>query len=120
MFNLNNTPNHVLQSSDNPFSNNYENPSKNYFVLHIQLICLLDDLLNDNTNMSTVSLSSMIRYLTLIFLKYLFFFFLATIINEALQSNASRLRPDWLDNLCLLISFIRNIYSAFLLFIPDV
>ncbi|CAF4420846.1 unnamed protein product, partial [Adineta steineri] len=63
MFNTNNT--HDLTTlSTNLFLNDCENPS--------------NDLLNDNTNMSSVSLST-------------------TIVNAALQSNASRLRLDWPD-----------------------
>jgi hypothetical protein len=58
---------------------------------------LLDDLLNDNTNMSTVSLSSKIDYLSLLFSSF-FSSLLATIVNAALQSNTSRLRLDWPDN----------------------
>ncbi|CAF0866233.1 unnamed protein product [Adineta steineri] len=64
MFNTNNT--HDLTTlSNNLFLNDCENPN---------------DLLNDNTNMSSVSLST-------------------TIVNAALQSNASRLRLDWPDNM---------------------
>ncbi|CAF4136831.1 unnamed protein product [Adineta steineri] len=59
-----NTPDLSI-SSNNPFRSDCENPN---------------DLLNDNTNMSSVSLST-------------------TIVNAALQSNASRLRLDWPDNM---------------------
>ncbi|CAF2374979.1 unnamed protein product [Rotaria sp. Silwood2] len=65
MFNSNNNVN-FSTSSDNPFRSDCENPN---------------DLLNDNTNMSTISLST-------------------TIVNAALQSNTSRmLRLDWPDNM---------------------
>ncbi|CAM4816236.1 unnamed protein product [Rotaria magnacalcarata] len=64
MFNANNNTN-FLTSIDNPFRSDGENPN---------------DLLNDNTNMSTISLST-------------------TIINAALQSNTSRMRLDWPDNM---------------------
>jgi hypothetical protein len=64
LFNSNNASDHPT-SSDNPFRSDCENPN---------------DLLNDNTNMSTVSLST-------------------TIVNAALQSNTSRLRLDWPDNM---------------------
>ncbi|UJR35597.1 hypothetical protein I4U23_028348 [Adineta vaga] len=64
LFNTNNT--HDLPTStNNLFRSDCENPN---------------DLLNDNTNMSTVSLST-------------------TIVNAALQSNTSRLRLDWPDNM---------------------
>ncbi|CAF0889864.1 unnamed protein product [Rotaria sp. Silwood1] len=65
MLNTNNNANFPI-SSDNPFQSDCENPN---------------DLLNDNTNMSTISLST-------------------TIVNAALQSNTSRmLRLDWPDNM---------------------
>ncbi|CAF4530531.1 unnamed protein product [Rotaria sp. Silwood1] len=64
MFSTNNTPD-LSTSSNDVFHNDCENPN---------------DLLNDNTNMSTVSLST-------------------TIVNAALQSNTSRLRLDWPDNM---------------------
>ncbi|CAF1109270.1 unnamed protein product [Adineta ricciae] len=64
MFNAIN--NHDLPTTSNSlFTSDCENPN---------------DLLNDNTNMSTVSLST-------------------TIVNAALQSNTSRLRLDWPDNM---------------------
>jgi hypothetical protein len=75
-------------------------------------ISRLDDLLNDNTNMSTVSLSSMIDYFTLII--SIIFIFIATIVNAALQSNTSRLRLDWPDNVNLTFSFILTTYFLFL------
>ncbi|CAF2380202.1 unnamed protein product [Rotaria sp. Silwood2] len=64
MFSTNNTPD-LSTSSNDVFRSDCENPN---------------DLLNDNTNMSTVSLST-------------------TIVNAALQSNTSRLRLDWPDNM---------------------
>ncbi|CAF0720324.1 unnamed protein product [Rotaria sordida] len=64
MFSTNNTSD-LSTSSNDVFHRDCENPN---------------DLLNDNTNMSTVSLST-------------------TIVNAALQSNSSRLRLDWPDNM---------------------
>ncbi|CAF4898162.1 unnamed protein product, partial [Rotaria magnacalcarata] len=64
LYNTNNTPDLTVSSND-VFHNDCENSN---------------DLLNDNTNMSTVSLST-------------------TIVNAALQSNTSRLRLDWPDNM---------------------
>jgi hypothetical protein len=62
--------------------------------------------------MSTVSLSSMIDYFTLII--SIIFIFIATIVNAALQSNTSRLRLDWPDNVNLTFSFILTTYFLFL------
>ncbi|CAF4413368.1 unnamed protein product [Rotaria socialis] len=64
LYNINNTSD-LTASSNDVFHNDCENPN---------------DLLNDNTNMSTVSLST-------------------TIVNAALQSDTSRLRLDWPDNM---------------------
>ncbi|CAF1174340.1 unnamed protein product [Adineta ricciae] len=55
----------ISTTSNNPFRSDCENPN---------------DLLNDNSNLSSVSLST-------------------TIVNAALQSNTSRLRLDWPDNM---------------------
>ncbi len=65
MFSTNNTPD-LSTSSDNLFRSDCENPSK--FISIFSIICshsysISDDLLNDNTNMSTVSLSSKIAFL---------------------------------------------------------
>jgi hypothetical protein len=68
MFNTNNTPD-LATSSDNLFRSDCENPSHipNTFLIFCSYSFFIsDDLLNDNTNMSTVSLSSMIIYLILI------------------------------------------------------
>lgn len=73
---------------------------KSFF--NLTYIQYLDDFLNENSNMSTVSLSSKIWFFLL---RKPFNRFcsiaLATIVNAALQSNTSRLRLDWLDNVCL-------------------
>ncbi|CAF3379141.1 unnamed protein product [Rotaria sp. Silwood1] len=82
MFSTNNTPD-LSTSSNDVFHNDCENPSNNqqiFLILFLHMISFEDDLLNDNTNMSTVSLST-------------------TIVNAALQSNTSRLRLDWPDNM---------------------
>ncbi len=76
MFSTNNTPD-LPTSSDSLFRSDCENPSniqKIFLTFCSSSIFILDDLLNDNTNMSTVSLSSMIVYLTLILnLLYIYF-----------------------------------------------
>jgi hypothetical protein len=62
MFSTNNTPD-LSTSSDNLFPSDCENPSnifKIFLIVYSHIFSILDDLLNDNTNMSTVSLSSMI------------------------------------------------------------
>jgi hypothetical protein len=115
MFNSNNTtPDLPSSSSDNPFRSDCENPSNFYCFLsfYSSSISPLDDLLNDNTNMSTVSLSSMIL---LFYIDYYFIvIFIATIVNAALQSNTSRLRLDWPDNVNLLFPFILITHLVFL------
>lgn len=72
MFSSNNIPS-FSTSSDNIFRSDCENPSKNHFLFEIffykYCIIYLDDLLNDNTNMSTISLSSMLHYLILAVIK---------------------------------------------------
>ncbi|CAF0979180.1 unnamed protein product [Rotaria magnacalcarata] len=81
LYNTNNTPDLTVSSND-VFHNDCEN-SSNIFEKTFQnfsSFSIEDDLLNDNTNMSTVSLST-------------------TIVNAALQSNTSRLRLDWPDNM---------------------
>ncbi len=68
MFSTNNTPD-LSTSSDNLFRNDCENPSnipKTFLIFCSHPFSISDDLLNDNTNLSTVSLSSMIIYLILI------------------------------------------------------
>jgi len=75
MFNTNNT--HDLgTSSDNLFRSDCENPSNTILKIffYSYSIPILDDLLNDNTNMSTVSLSSMIVYPSM-FLSLLMLFY---------------------------------------------
>ena len=58
MYSSNNSSD-LASSSNNPFRSDCENPSKDSRRAPIDSIqCLADDLLNDNTNMSTVSLSS--------------------------------------------------------------
>lgn len=68
LYNSNNPPD-LPTSSDHPFRSDCENPSNElfFFILQTILISILDDLLNDNTNMSTVSLSSMIIHLRILF-----------------------------------------------------
>ncbi len=67
LFTSNNTPDHPTPS-DNPFRSDCENPSNDSRLsVFTNQFSLLDDLLNDNTNMSTVSLSSKIDYLPFLF-----------------------------------------------------
>jgi hypothetical protein len=69
LFSTNNTPD-LSAPSDNLFRSGCDNPSNNILKisLNFYLSFILDDLLYDNTNMSTVSLSSMIFNRTLIFI----------------------------------------------------
>jgi hypothetical protein len=78
MFSTNNTPD-LSTSPDNLFPSDCENPSnisKIFLILYTYSISILDDLLNDNTNMSTVSLSSMNITLILILNLLILFVFL--------------------------------------------
>ncbi|UJR10374.1 hypothetical protein I4U23_014579 [Adineta vaga] len=68
----------ISTTQNNPFRSDCENPMTYHTIQFIFLY--LDDLLNDNSNLSSVSLST-------------------TIVNAALQSNTSRLRLDWPDNM---------------------
>lgn len=72
MFNSNNNNNTNFSTSlDNPFRSDGENPSNEIskFIDYYSYSFHLDDLLNDNTNMSTISLSSTIYNLILISLE---------------------------------------------------
>lgn len=64
LYNSTNPPD-LPTSSDHPFRSDCENPSNELFFIisNTTIIFVLDDLLNDNTNMSTVSLSSKIVHL---------------------------------------------------------
>jgi hypothetical protein len=66
MFSTNNTPD-LSTSSDNLFPSDCENPSEFIHFFSILNFCSFsDDLLNDNTNMSTVSLSSKISFVQIL------------------------------------------------------